>query len=538
MLRKWPILLVLMAGLIVFGVACSDDDDDSDPEQLSAPTVAVDYDEATETVTWSWNNIANAENYRLQVAAANDFASPMVDMVVEGTEYMWDVAEVATGTYYARTLAQANSADYLDSDWSAAAEWNRDTKPVVTITGTITEDMTLTSDKDYLLSGGVFVGLEDPADPNNKVTLTIEAGTEIIGQSGTDAMLVVARGGKIMAEGTADAPIVFTSDQPEGERAPEDWGGVIINGFASLNTGDTAEGEGGTGTYGGTNDSDGSGTMRYCRIEFAGREISPDNELNGLALQGVGSGTTLEYIQVHRNKDDGVEFFGGTARAKYMLVTGAGDDQFDWTDGWRGKGQFWVAQQNMLDGDQGFEADNNGEDNDALPRSFPTIMNFTLIGAMNNTNDESDIGMLLREGTSANIHNGIVMNFGDAGIDIDQEATFVNAWSGGAFNGNLVVTKTIFVDNNEVYATDDTGMPFTEQEFIENPDFGNWFLAAGAGVVQNPYDVDAPDFRSAGAAANNDGDDPPIPWFDDVDFIGAVDPANDWTAGWTIAGSD
>jgi hypothetical protein len=280
--------------------------------------------------------------------------------------------------------------------------------------------------------------------------------------------------------------------------------------------------------------------MRYCRIEFAGREISPDNELNGLALQGVGRGTTIEYVQVHRNKDDGVEFFGGTARAKYLLVTGAGDDQFDWTDGWRGKGQFWIAQQNPLDGDQGFEADNNGEDNDATPRSFPTIMNVTLIGAMNNNNDESDIGMLLREGTAANIHNSIVMNFGDAGLDIDQEATFVNAWddANSTFNGNLAVRKTIFVDNAQVAEADDEGMPFTEQEFVEFADFANWMLDAGTAVVVDPLNIDNPDFRATGPAANNDGDMPPIPWFDDVNYIGAVGPDMDWTDGWTIGGSD
>ena len=176
---------------------------------------------------------------------------------------------------------------------------------VVLLTGTITENMTLTKDNEYLLRGGVFVG-----DEVNETILTIEPGVTIYGESATKGMLTINRNSKIMAEGTREEPIVLTSDKPVGQRSRGDWGGLIINGNAPLNTGEEAYGEGGTGYYGGNDPNDNSGVLRYVRVEFAGREISPDNELNGIAFQGVGSGTTVEYVQVHMNKDDGVEFFG------------------------------------------------------------------------------------------------------------------------------------------------------------------------------------------------------------------------------------
>lgn len=238
----------------------------------------------------------------------------------------------------------------------------------IVLQGAITSDMTLTNDNTYLLRGGVFVG-----DDVNETILTIEPGTVIYGEASTYGMLVIRRNSKIMADGTVDAPIVFTSDQVHPARS--DWGGLILNGNAHLNVpGGEAYGEGSTGLYGGgltPDDTDNSGVLRYVRVEYAGREISPDNELNGIAFQGVGSGTTIEYCQVHMNKDDAFEWFGGAAWAKYLYATGCADDQFDWTEGWNGKGQFFVCQQYEDDADQGIEADNNAEDNDYTPRAHP-----------------------------------------------------------------------------------------------------------------------------------------------------------------------
>jgi hypothetical protein len=338
-------------------------------------------------------------------------------------------------------------------------------------------------------------------------------------------MLVVTRNSKIMAEGTADQPIVMTSDKAVGSRSRGDWGGLIINGNAPLNTGGEAYGEGGTGYYGGSNPHDNSGVLRYVRVEFAGREISPDNELNGIAFQGVGDGTTVDYVQVHMNKDDGVEFFGGTCNIKHVVLTGIADDCFDWTDGWQGKAQFIVAQQYGDDADQGFECDNNGEDNTAVPYSNPTIYNFTLIGAP--SGPESDIGVLLREGTKGQLHNGIIMGFGEYGLDIDHQQTFDNI-----ANGDLVFDNCLFYDNAATFSGDDDG--FDEESFGMTTMAHN--QTASQSPVVDPYDLNAPDFRPQNAALSQAVKSVPTDnFFESVDYVGGVDLADDWTAGWTTS---
>jgi hypothetical protein len=390
---------------------------------------------------------------------------------------------------------------------------------VIVLSGTITQDTTLTSDNEYLLRGGVFVG-----DDQNETILTIEPGTKIYGESSTKGMLVIRRHSKINAAGTASDPIIFTSDKAEGSRNRSDWGGLIINGLAPLNSGDSAYGEGGTGYYGGDNPNDNSGTLRYVRVEFAGREISPENELNGIAFQGVGSGTTVDYVQVHMNKDDGIEFFGGTCNIKHAVLTGIADDCFDYTDGWTGKAQFIVAQQYGDDADQGMECDNNGEDNTAEPYSNPQIYNFTLIGDPNGP--ESDIGMLLREGTKGEWYNGIIMGFGDCGLDIDHEQTFLNAAS-----GELIVDNCIFYSNTESFSEDD--LPdFSEEAFARDSMDNN--LEVTSNPVVDGYNTSSPDFRPQNDALSHTVATPPNDGFFDtsVDYIGGVGPDNNWTQGW------
>ena len=405
---------------------------------------------------------------------------------------------------------------------------NNNTGPVddvEVLSGTYVDDMTLTADKEYLLRGGVFIGSPDMSDP---AILTIEPGTVIYGESATNGMLVINRASKIMAEGTASAPIVFTSDKAVGSRTRSDWGGLIINGRAPLNTGDEAFGEGGTGSYGGDNPHDNSGVLRYVRVEFAGREISPDNELNGIAFQGVGDGTEVDYIQVHKGKDDGVEFFGGTVCVKHVLVSGCADDCFDWTDGWQGKAQFVALLQHPDDADQGIEADNNAEENDATPRSFPTIYNVTIVGAAQSTTGESDIGMLLREGTGARIFNAIITNMGEAAIDIDHEATFNNGWTDGALNGNLRVDHTIFHSNAAIVADTDSAMAFTTQNFVELLNTNNHFdVDPGLTSIDTSNPNMVPTNPQTGATPPSDG------FFDTTaTYIGAFGTTN-WAAGWT-----
>ena len=395
----------------------------------------------------------------------------------------------------------------------------------LTVRGTIDADTTWSADREVVLDGAVFVA--------SGATLTIEPGTRIYGSSATNGTLVVSRGGRIMAEGTRANPIVMTSDQLDGERARGDWGGLIINGSAPLNIpGGTAEGEGDTGEYGGTNANDDSGVLRYVRVEFAGAEFSPDNELNGIAFQGVGNLTEVDFVQVHFNRDDGVEFFGGTVNAKHVVCTGIADDSFDWTDGWTGKGQFWIAQQRGDDADQGIEADNNGENNDLLPRSDPTLFNLTLIGDPDtDEGDESDIGILLREGTAATIRNSIVMGFKDYGLDVDNAATYQNL-----VNGSIAVTNSIFFGNTEGAYDDDSGEdtapPITTAAFAATQEG----LLTDDPMLGDPYDhadldcnpaAGSPALTARAATPPNDG------FFEPANYLGACDEDDDWYRGWT-----
>ena len=208
---------------------------------------------------------------------------------------------------------------------------------VVTIEGEITEDLTLTSNKQYLLKGFVYV--------TNSAELTIEPGTIIKGDKASKATLVIERGGKIWAQGTKNSPIVFTSNQPKGERSYGDWGGIVICGNAKVNTATgTAKIEGGPRSeYGGLDNNDNSGALEYVRIEFSGVEYATDNEINGLTLGGVGSATILRHIQVSYCGDDSYEFFGGTVNAKYLVAFRGWDDEFDTDNGFSGKLQFLVG---------------------------------------------------------------------------------------------------------------------------------------------------------------------------------------------------
>ena len=387
---------------------------------------------------------------------------------------------------------------------------------VCILTGIFLEDLHLTADNIYLLRGGVYIG-----DDVGETTLTIDAGVKIYGESSSDGMLVVTRNSKIIAEGTADAPIVFTSSKEEGSRTRGDWGGIIINGNAPINScGDggfcEAFGEGATGYYGGDNPEDNSGILRYVRVEFAGTLVSPDNELNGIALQGVGSGTTLDYIQVHMNADDGVEFFGGNADIKHLVVSGVGDDSLDWTDGWSGRAQYVVLQQHPDAGDNGIEADNNGENNVSVPMSNPTLSNMTIIGS---DGPSSDLGILLREGTGAYIVNTVVYGWDEASLDIDGPTTWDNADSG------FLAMESVCLDSKTNFKEDPD-----EARLVSSWFYGGHNNIEGGFAIVDPQNTTEPNFLPEtiihGAIKIDDL------FFDDVDYVGAM-ADSDWSLGWT-----
>ncbi len=284
------------------------------------------------------------------------------------------------------------------------------------------EKVTLDASKVYKLTGSVAV--KDGGE------LIIPAGTRIESTGGTSAYLTVEQGGKIFANGTATAPILFTSPS----KTPGSWGGIVIAGKAPINKGTTASAEVGNATYGGTAVNDNSGSLSYVKIEYAGAIFTGEKEFNGLSLFGVGSGTTISNISILNGSDDGIEFFGGTVNVSNIVSVGNEDDAFDWTEGWNGTATnvYTKRRENGI-GNRGIEADNNSENNNADPRSNPTIKNATFIGA---TSGEAD-AIKLRVGTYATIDNVVLSNW-STGINVEHDASVAY------FNGGGKITNVKF----------------------------------------------------------------------------------------------
>lgn len=331
----------------------------------------------------------------------------------------------------------------------------------VEVTGEITANTTWSANKIYLLKGFVFV--------SNGATLTIEPGTIIKGDKASKGTLVITRGAKINAEGTVTKPIVFTSALEAGARSQGDWGGVILLGKAPVNQGADVKIEGGlvqpTGKdeklyifYGGTEAADNSGILKYVRIEFAGIAYSVDNEINGLTMGGVGSGTTLAYIEVYRSGDDAFEWFGGTVNAKYLLSIGAWDDDFDTDFGYSGNVQFALAQRASTVADQsgsnGFESDNDATGSNSLPKTSPVFSNVTILGpikvAGGSFNANFQNGAQIRRNSSMSLLNSVISGY-PVGVYIDDtKVVTAGATSTNYTNGTLVLA------NNLIYGTKTT----------------------------------------------------------------------------------
>lgn len=396
-----------------------------------------------------------------------------------------------------------------------------------TITGVITENLSLTAENAYALDGAVFVGEDGGAN----VALTIPAGTKIFGKAGQD-YLVVTRGSRLNALGTSTEPVILTSIQdiqdtvnPDTDRGQ--WGGLVINGFAPINdcidataTGGTAacekSGEGSSGLFGGDNAADNSGTLQYMQVKYAGNLINDEDELNGIAFQGVGSGTTCDHIQVHNNSDDGVEFFGGAVQCDYLVLTGIGDDSLDWTDGWQGGAQFVLVKQGADAGDRGIEGDNRSSNNDLTPRSNPTISNFTFIGGAS-----GDTGVVNRAGTDARIVNGIITGFQDAGVDIDDGSIL------RAENGTLTYAS-LFLDNADNIESGDSSETFDTEAYVSNSPN----VTLGNNSLSDEF------FPGAAELAVTAEDLSADTGFEVVDYIGAFSPTetadSNWASGWTF----
>jgi hypothetical protein len=429
----------------------------------------------------------------------------------------------------------------------------------VTLTGDISSNMTLNASKKYLLKGFVYV--------TKGATLTIPAGTIILGDKATKGTLTITKGSKIDAQGTASKPIVFTSSQAAGARSQGDWGGVILLGKAPINpSGGTAKIEGGLtptagGTetdyiwYGGSDANDNSGIMKYVRIEFGGIAYSPDNEINGLTMGGVGAGTTISYIQVYRSGDDSYEWFGGTVNCDHLVASYGWDDDFDTDFGFSGNVQFCVGQRYKTIADQsgsnGFESDNDANGSTNTPQTRAIFSNMTILGPITAGNTGSynanfQNGAQIRRNSAQAIRNSVIVGY-PVGIYIDGSKgtpTHKNLGATGVegplyFKNNIIAGCTTNWKVAGLATAADTAIWNTFKGQASNTVITN----AQDVLLQNPFvfcpslsaTVGIPSFLlAAGSPAASGADFTGMPsFFQSVAYRGAFDGTNNWTAGWT-----
>ena len=327
---------------------------------------------------------------------------------------------------------------------------------VVNLSGVYTEDLNLSADTDYVITGPVLMA--------NGTTLSIPAGTTLRAQPvGVNAYIAIQQGAQINAVGTAQNPIVLTSNA--SNPGAGDWGGLVICGRAPINSTadgseDTATSEVGGLSYGGNVVADNSGTVQYLRIEYAGGAIDGNAELNGLSLYAVGNGTTMDHIQIFEGSDDGVEFFGGTVNVSQVAVVNAEDDSIDWTEGYIGT-LTDVYVQHGANHDKAFECDGYNTDfsNEGGYFSAPNVNNVTVVG----TGEASTEGIRLRAGTQGIFTNVVVTDFEEA-FDLDGD-TGDNTTGQGVIDGLLQVIDVSF-NNVTTKLKNDTGFTFTEADFI------------------------------------------------------------------------
>ncbi len=337
----------------------------------------------------------------------------------------------------------------------------------VVLTGDLSTQR-LTPNEKYLIRGQVFV--------RNGQTLTIDPGTVLYGEKASKGTLIIDRGGKIIAKGTRENPIVMTSNQAPGERDRSDWGGLVVLGRARVNIPDPAiEGITPSVIYGGNDDDDSSGEMEYLRVEFAGIELTANNETNSITLGGVGRGTKFEHIQVSYGGDDGIEWFGGSVNGKYLVVFGTWDDSFDIDNGFSGNLQFGLALHYPSFADQsesnGFEWDTDGQNNLDRFKTTAVVSNFTVIGPAINGNAFSANfrhAVDLRRNVAGSIFNSVFIGFPTA-IRMNQSSVFPNYQDGtGLIANNIFLAKTNAVLSGSGVTPDAISAYLTENENTVN----------------------------------------------------------------------
>jgi hypothetical protein len=392
----------------------------------------------------------------------------------------------------------------------------------ITLTGKITKDTTLLAKDVNYLSGIVYV--------TKGVTITVQEGAKVQGKSGTDvAALVICRGAKLVAKGTAEKPIVFTSSSANPQSG--DWGGIVLLGSASVNQSltwkgtsykgltsvegginDTEVGYGlagsGDAAYPTANDADNSGILQYVRIEYAGYAYQPDNELNSLTMAGVGNGTTIDHIQVTYAKDDAYEWFGGTVNCKYLIAYKTQDDDFDTDFGYAGNVQFGIVLRDSAIADistsEAFESDNDGKGSTLSPKTSAVFSNITAIGPRidpisGKGNSLYRAGAHIRRNTGISIMNSIIAGWP---VAIQFDASTGTAVDKNIYDSTIRIKNTTFAGNTENIKYTVSGTPTGASSaslltWFSNPFFGNTILnTAGPDVLKliQPFNYTNPDF--------------------------------------------
>ena len=393
------------------------------------------------------------------------------------------------------------------------------------LSGEITASKTLTADKVWILNGFVVV--------KNNAVLTIEPGTVIKGKVGSKAALVIDKGSKIMANGTQDKPIIFTSGKDAGSRVPGDWGGILLVGKAPTNRITAVNVEGGIGiTYGTDKDAnDNSGILRYVRIEYAGIGTN-DSEINALSLYAVGNGTILENIQTSYANDDAFEFFGGTVNAKNLIAYATADDDFDFDFGFTGSIQFAVSLRDpkfvdAVDAGNGVECDNDKDGTDAAPITHPKLSNFTLIGPNNadGTATNHNYGNRWRRGTQFTFNNSIILGTQKGGFSIESAKTANFYKSAEAeFKNNIVAPFTLpFASNSASFTAAEMKIKALADGCVE--------LAPADVKLTTPFSLTAPNFLPAQDSPALEGTFVATTNAAPATYRGAFGPT-DWTLGW------
>ena len=291
-----------------------------------------------------------------------------------------------------------------------------------TLTGNINTTTTLTSDKVWTLKGYVYV--------TDGAKLIIQPGTTVVSDISEKGALCIERGAQIIAEGTASKPIVFTSGRAAGERTPGDWGGIVILGRAKTNRTSEPTIEGGIGRpYGGTNDLDNSGVLKYVRIEYAGIAAMPNSEINALTLGAVGSGTIIENVQTIYANDDAFEFFGGTVNAKNLYAFATADDDFDFDFGYTGNITNSVSKRDPQfvdngDAGNGVECDNDGTGSSAQPFTHPKLDNMILVGPFDASSlANHNLGLRWRRATQFTMTNSKIIGYQKGSFSMESNET-------------------------------------------------------------------------------------------------------------------